>query len=434
MAAQTEALAKVDTLLKELWQLRDAFFASDTTKKNEAVAAKIQEIVKLIPDGAPKARAAYLKGRALDAVESYSEEANQQLEKAVKLAPDLVEAWAALGHCLWKKPDLHEAKNCYEKAVEKRPTAEALRGLSVLSRTHDTRKSTPEQDGAFHDSSVTHARAACKLDSTEGESWYTLGNAHLRRYFSQGRSGRNSVDLLMAMKVFEKAETCYAKTARPSTSLEGKWGNPDLRLSRGLARRHVEDYKGAIDDFRAAHALDPSLNAGDMAEDLNRWVKRVADLWERNAALKPKQRQKLEEKLYTMKEPAGYKNTELSKLTSVNAGADAKHFASSPNQGKCLSLVVALELRRGGSVPPDAFLCFAWDGDKCSCIALSVYDVDCKRLAPGAVLTALDPVVVDVGTSVKYKTVQVQTASKLLHDSNPLPRVLKGWASSEGRK
>ena len=29
MAAQTEALAKVDTLLKELWQLRDAFFASD---------------------------------------------------------------------------------------------------------------------------------------------------------------------------------------------------------------------------------------------------------------------------------------------------------------------------------------------------------------------------------------------------------------------
>ena len=129
---------------------------------------------------------------------------------------------------------------------------------------------------------MTHARAACKLDGDEGESWYTLGNAHLRRYFSQGRSGRNSVDLLMAMKVFEKAETCYAKMARPSTSLEGQWGNPDLRLSRGLARRHVEDYKGAIDDFRAAHALDPSLNAGDMAEDLNR-VKRVADLWERNA-------------------------------------------------------------------------------------------------------------------------------------------------------
>ena len=61
MAAQTEALAKVDTLLKELWQLRDAFFASDAKQKNDAVAAKIQEIVTLIPDGAPKARAAYLK-------------------------------------------------------------------------------------------------------------------------------------------------------------------------------------------------------------------------------------------------------------------------------------------------------------------------------------------------------------------------------------
>ena len=139
MAAQTEALAKVDALLKELWQLRDAFFASDAKQKNDAISAKIQEIVTLIPDGAPKARAAYLKGRALDAVESYSEEANQQLEKAVKLAPDLVEAWAALGHCLWKKPDLHEAKNCYEKAVEKRPTAEALRGLS-FSRGPMTRE------------------------------------------------------------------------------------------------------------------------------------------------------------------------------------------------------------------------------------------------------------------------------------------------------
>ena len=73
----------------------------------------------------------------------------------------------------------------------------------------------------------------------------------------------------MAMKVFEKAEACYAKMARPSTSLAGKWGNPDLRLSRGLARRHVEDYAGAIDDFREAHKLDPSLNAGDMAEDLS---------------------------------------------------------------------------------------------------------------------------------------------------------------------
>ena len=166
----------------------------------------------------------------------------------------------------------------------------------MLSRTHDTRKSTPEQDGAFHDASVTHARAACKLDAEEGESWYTLGNAHLRRYFSQGRSGRNSVDLLMAMKVFEKAETCYAKMARPSTTLQGQWGNPDLRLSRGLARRHVEDYQGAIDDFRAAHALDPSLNAGDMAEDLNRWVK-GSRTWERTR-LKPKQRRNRGEALH----------------------------------------------------------------------------------------------------------------------------------------
>ena len=152
----------------------------------------------------------------------------------------------------------------------------------------------------------------------------------------------------MAMKVFEKAETCYAKMARPSTSLEGQWGNPDLRLSRGLARRHVEDYKGAIDDFRAAHALDPSLNAGDMAEDLSRWVKRVADLWERNAALKPKQSQKLggealhHEGAGRLQEHGALSPEQWRRLP----GCEALRVESA-NQGKCLSLVVALELRRG---------------------------------------------------------------------------------------
>ena len=65
-------------------------------------------------------------------------------------------------------------------------------------------------------------------------------------------------------------------------------------------------------------------------------------------------------------------------------------------------------------------------------MALSVYDVDCKRLVPGAVLTALGPVVVDVGTDIGYRTVQT-VAPRLLLDGQPLPRVLNSWASSEGR-
>lgn len=431
MAAQTQSLARVDALLKELWVLRDAFFAADPQVKAAVVETKIREILELIPQGTAKARAAYLRGRALDAGDAYSAEANTSLEKAVKLAPDLVEAWAALGHCLWKKPDLRAAKDCYERSVEKRPTPEALRGLSVLSRRHDPSKATPEQDQQQHDTSILHARAACKLDSEDGESWYTLGNAHIRRYFSQGQGGRKSVDLLMAAKVYEKAEVLYDRATRPATSLEGSWGNPDLCFNRGLIRRHVEDYGGAVKDFRAAHALDRSLNAHDEAEDLERWCRRVADLSERNAALKPKARQKLEEKILA-REPPGYTHTALAALTVTKATSDAEHFNSSPNAGASLALVVALELRRGAAGAPDAFLCFAGDGDACSCVALSVYDVDCKRLVPGAVLTALDPVVVDVGTDIGYRTVQT-VAPRLLLDGQPLPRVLNSWASSEGR-
>ena len=66
---------------------------------------------------AQKAHRTYLKGRALNVVSDHSPEAEQLLSKAVKLEPNLVDAWIELGECYWKRGDVETAKTCFEGAL-----------------------------------------------------------------------------------------------------------------------------------------------------------------------------------------------------------------------------------------------------------------------------------------------------------------------------
>ena len=174
MAAQTTA-ASVDEELKSLWALRETFFADDPAAKETYVVKRGAEIAAAVAEqkkgggggGADaRARAAYARGRALDAAAAYSAEAEADLSRAVKLAPDFVDAWCALGHCFWKKNDLNAARDCYEGARDRQPTPDALRALSVLCRSVPPK--SPDDD--VHGQSVAHARHAAKLDGS-GESW-----------------------------------------------------------------------------------------------------------------------------------------------------------------------------------------------------------------------------------------------------------------------
>lgn len=84
-----------------------------------------------------KARVAFVRGKALDASEKYSKEAEEQLAKAVrglwalrpaalwlmavlqvKLEPSNYEAWNALGNCFWKKGAVRDAYLCFKHALE----------------------------------------------------------------------------------------------------------------------------------------------------------------------------------------------------------------------------------------------------------------------------------------------------------------------------
>ena len=72
----------------------------------------------------------WLLGRVRDAGERYDPAAEAALSSAAKLAPRAARAWAALGHCLFKKDDSATAERCLRTSLALAPSAEAWRTLS----------------------------------------------------------------------------------------------------------------------------------------------------------------------------------------------------------------------------------------------------------------------------------------------------------------
>lgn len=61
----------------------------------------------------------YLLGHAHNVMPTHSQDAETALTKAVKLEPNLVEAWNQLGESYWKCDNVKEAKNCFQGALNK---------------------------------------------------------------------------------------------------------------------------------------------------------------------------------------------------------------------------------------------------------------------------------------------------------------------------
>ncbi|KAH8081069.1 hypothetical protein JL720_8965 [Aureococcus anophagefferens] len=323
--ARVAAAPSLDAQLRELWAVRDGFFASDPAAKAALVARRVSSLV-----------------AAAEACDASSAEARARF---------------AAG----------------------RPA-----------------------DGAF-DRSVALAKDALRCDLGDGESWYVLGNAHVARFFSRGAGGRDPRDLRFAAKAYASAEAKYDKTWKDPPDvggIRGTFGNPDLFFNRGHLRRYVEDYAGACADRKRATSTARSRprtrsttrSAGCGASRI--WCGARARS-SRSGATSSTPRS-----IAGLKAPAGYRERTLADLVKAPLGASdadaAAHFRSAANARTFVVLVVALELRRDGAVPPDAYLAFGRGNAATPCVALSVYDGDTAKLAPGAVVVVLDPVVVDV--------------------------------------
>ncbi|XP_031555752.1 tetratricopeptide repeat protein 5-like [Actinia tenebrosa] len=241
-----EAEAKV----QELYDFRDNYFEKNGIEKapvkNQEIEAKLKEVLSILDyvHAAPEdtAKCLYLRGKALNVRGDFEQTAQDALSKAVKLVPNLVEAWNALGECYWKKGDMAAAKNCFTGALSHSKNKESLRNLSMVLRQLGTEAAEKAENVK---KSVSMAKEALSLDISDGMSWYILGNAYLSQFFS----GTHSPPILkQCMSAYTNAE----KDPRTAS-------NPDLHFNRAMAYKYQEEYEHCINDFKKAFIFDPGF-------------------------------------------------------------------------------------------------------------------------------------------------------------------------------
>jgi tetratricopeptide (TPR) repeat protein len=335
--------------LKGLYEIHDHFFTKDAKEKQKRLAGAVDEVchaldaVGEVNSRTDRAQVAYIRGRAKDVFEQYSSESEQLLSSAVKLESTNIDAWNALGHCVWKKGDLLCAKDCFEGSLEQKKNKEALRQLSMILR-----QLRADQDGKTHNikKSVTYAKEAVSLDVNDGTSWYIAGNAYLSLFFSVSHS---SSDLERALASYTQADA------------RGDSANPDLHFNRATVCQYKQDFNNAVTSYLAAAKVDPSLPAHESIDMIVRYVTRVHDLIQRNGRIKAKKFVSLVAELSSVNPsflPPKYEQTTLSALTHGKR-ATGKY--------------VALKLLVPASVSDQPPVCLVMVDGKSVCVAVCVY-------------------------------------------------------------
>ena len=100
-----EFVENAKTKLIELYDIKDNFHSAVSKEKQE----KLMELIKNINSYLDSAgdndsgEICLLKGKAYNALEVYTKEAEDLLSKAAKRNPTNAEVWLQLGLCFWKK-------------------------------------------------------------------------------------------------------------------------------------------------------------------------------------------------------------------------------------------------------------------------------------------------------------------------------------------
>jgi len=327
----------------------------------------------------------YLRGKLFNIEDEYSESAENYLTKAVKLCPNIVDAWICLGEVYWKKRDFEGSRNCFQTSIEKSevPNKNGLRKLSMVIR--QIGKSTEEKLENIK-LAIDLAKQAITIDMDDGESWYILGNAQLAYFFeSYGAVG---------LEELQKCILAYKKAERDIT--EGEYVI-DLHHNRGVVFRYLEKYQDAIQDLTRAHEIDPSWDRPpQIIKEINEMTLKIKTNIEKNCNIKP---QKLEEIIKP-----------LTKINSIGL----KDLEMGNNDTKTLHAVVISYIHNPIQIPTIMILC---DINK-EFFAISIYHVKKDFSKPGDVLTIQDPFIklisIKSEKEVEYKTIVIDLPYRYL--------------------
>jgi len=360
----------MEDLVKDLYSYRDRFFETHTiekaVEKRDLVEHKMREVLDELDNlaikedidqdnNAKKAHRTYLKGRTLNVVPDHSPEAEQLLSKAVKLEPNLVDAWIELGECYWKRGDVETAKTCFEGALSHGENKVALRNLSIVMRQYSS--DNPEDRLRNIEAGLTRAREGVQLDTKDGISWSILGNAYLAHFFSVSQNPRT---LKQAMSAYKQAE-------KDMIALN----TPELHHNKGIALKYEEDYVNALHCFKRAQELDPTWDAPrNLERTLTKFIMDVKHLIDMKGKLKTK-------RYNTMVNSIDSKN--LGTLTVPGRRESLEEITFSDlcpgtNEGKVVLGKVICSVHSEDTVP----FTFCLTDKNSKCIAVNLYN-----LAPG---------------------------------------------------
>ncbi|CAL1590825.1 unnamed protein product [Knipowitschia caucasica] len=244
-------LIMLKDLVDELYNFRDTYFETHSVdnaqKKQSDVAQEIEKTLKRLQEYEDrckhKAEFLLLKGRCLNVAPDFSDIAEECLSQVVKLEPTLVEGWNILGEQYWKKGNLSGAKNCFTVALQKSKNKVSLRNLSMVLRQLPSASNESHNKQVME--SVDLARQAVQLDVTDGESWYTLGNAYVSLFFCSGQNPQFS----------QQAFSSYAQSEKVDKAASSY---PELHFNRANLFQYEEMFSSALEGYSRAALLDPN--------------------------------------------------------------------------------------------------------------------------------------------------------------------------------
>uniref|UniRef100_A0A670ZI20 Tetratricopeptide repeat domain 5 n=1 Tax=Pseudonaja textilis TaxID=8673 RepID=A0A670ZI20_PSETE len=173
----SQARQRLQELVDHLYHFRDHYFENhsveDAGKKQQDVQEEMEKTLQKMEaiDGLSEGQAytLMLKGKALNVSAYYNAQSEKLLSKAVKLDPELVEAWNQLGEVYWKKGDVSAAHTCFSGALGHCKNKVSLQNLSmVLRQLHTT---SPDEHAQNVMDSVRQAKLAVQMDVRDGRSW-----------------------------------------------------------------------------------------------------------------------------------------------------------------------------------------------------------------------------------------------------------------------
>jgi len=406
-----DVLHKAKDLVIKLYEYRDEYLLNNDIEKaidkpndvKEKAKEALCELSSLQLSISEKAIFFGLRGKILNISQDYDSRAAECLSKALKLNPNLIDAWNELGESYWKNKDIDAAYNCFTQANSKEKNKVSLRNLSMVQR----------QIGKDFESkiknikeSVTTAKQAVSLDVTDGKSWFILGNAYLSCFFS---TGQNPSDIKQAMVAYSRAEKDKCSQV-----------NPDLHYNKAVAFKYEEDFPNAMKGYEMARKLDPEWDQPkEELADLKKRLKASVELTRNKAGLKPKRVQTLlnafKDTDYGPYQTGVYTSPLNNKIELTRTKFEELNAGRNPNRAVCGKVVAMVPVR--DSFP---FPCILMDASS-DCIVVSVFNLaNGKGLLLGDTVAIPEPFVQNNAFSIENE----ELSFKSIRVDNPIVLVV----------